>query len=103
MMRSPSGTTLPGVLMVALEVDNAPIAASNLPFKTVPAFKAPLFTSIVPLKTEESLMIAAPLTLQYTCCTCAPLIKLTLERVLVESAPLILITNTAALFPCASR
>ena len=48
-------------------------------------------------------MLTAPLTNQYTFLATVPLVNITLEYVLVERAPYILITNTALALPCAFK
>src|SRR5580698_7835271 len=69
----------------------------------VPRLIAPLLETILPQKVELLLIVTAPWTSQYTFCAWAPLIRVTLEKALVESAPLICIMKIALGLPSASR
>src|SRR5580658_3699724 len=69
----------------------------------VPRLIAPLLQSILPQKVELLLIVTAPCTTQYTLFAWAPLIRVTLEKVLVERAPLICITKIALASPSALR
>src|SRR5688572_436306 len=77
-------------------VEIAPAVERALPSSSAPKFKliAPAANTL-PLKIEFVPAAKAPLTCQYTLQAEAPFIKMTLDNVLVDSAPFIWNMNTA--------
>src|SRR5580700_901828 len=82
-----------------------PAVVRALPFRLtpVPRVIAPLLQTILPQKVELLLIVTAPCTTQYTLFAWAALIRVTLEKALVERAPLIWIMKIAPALPSASR
>src|SRR5580658_7466949 len=82
-----------------------PAVVSALPSRLtpVPRLIAPLLQIILPQKVELLLIVTAPWTTQYTLFAWAPLIRVTLEKALVDRAPLICMTKIALALPSALR
>src|ERR1700689_3003325 len=93
------------LLAVIAVVFIIPAVVSALPSRLtpVPRLIAPLLQTILPKKVELLLIVTAPCTTQYTLFAWAPLIRVTLEKALVERAPLICIMKIALASPSALR
>src|SRR5580698_6183697 len=93
------------LLAVIVVVVIIPAVVRALPLRLTPEPRliAPPLETILPQKVELLLIVTAPCTSQYTFFAWAPLIRVTLEKALVERAPLICIMKIAPALPSASR